>query len=150
MKFYDRTEEIATLHKIRENAKDNAQFTVVTGRRRIGKTSLVLKAYIDTPILYFFVGRKAENLLERYFYAKAVECGNYTMLGRWWDRKGKNEIDLIAANEIDKTADVYETNRQRKNINITALDEKVRTALLQIPKLKGCAVEIRGIDMENM
>lgn len=63
MKFYDRTEEIATLHKIRENAKENAQFTVVTGRRRIGKTSLVLKAYEDTPILYFFVGRKAENLL---------------------------------------------------------------------------------------
>lgn len=63
MKFYDRIEEIATLRKIRENAKENAQFTVVTGRRRIGKTSLVLKAYEDTPILYFFVGRKAENLL---------------------------------------------------------------------------------------
>jgi len=63
MKFYDRTEEIATLHKIRDNANDNAQFTVITGRRRIGKTSLVLKAYEDTPMLYFFVGRKAESLL---------------------------------------------------------------------------------------
>ncbi len=63
MKFYDRKEEIATLHKIRENAKENAQFTVVTGRRRIGKTSLVLKAYEDILVLYFFVGRKAENLL---------------------------------------------------------------------------------------
>jgi AAA+ ATPase superfamily predicted ATPase len=63
MRFFDRTEEIATLHKIRENAKENAQFTVVTGRRRIGKTSLVLTAYNDIPILYFFVGRKAENLL---------------------------------------------------------------------------------------
>jgi hypothetical protein len=63
MKFYDRVEEIATLQKICENAKENAQFTVVTGRRRIGKTSLVLEAYKDIPILYFFVGRKAENLL---------------------------------------------------------------------------------------
>ena len=41
MRFFDRTEEIASLRKIREMAQDNAQFTVVTGRRRIGKTSLV-------------------------------------------------------------------------------------------------------------
>ena len=45
MRFFDRTEEIASLRKIREMAQDNAQFTVVTGRRRIGKTSLVWKAY---------------------------------------------------------------------------------------------------------
>lgn len=63
MKFFDRKEEIATLRKIRENAEQNAQFTVLTGRRRRGKTSLVLKAYEDRPFLYFFVGRKAESLL---------------------------------------------------------------------------------------
>lgn len=63
MKFFDRREEISTLRKIRENSWNNAQFTVITGRRRIGKTSLVLKAYEDAPILYFFVGRKAESLL---------------------------------------------------------------------------------------
>lgn len=51
MKFFDRSEEIASLHEIREIAKNNAQFTVVTGRRRIGKTSLVWKAYEDEPIL---------------------------------------------------------------------------------------------------
>lgn len=61
MKFFDRSEEIASLHEIREIAKNNAQFTVVTGRRRIGKTSLVWKAYEDEPILYFFVARKAES-----------------------------------------------------------------------------------------
>ncbi len=61
MIFFDRSEEIAYLHEIREIAKNNAQFTVVTGRRRIGKTSLVWKAYEDEPILYFFVARKAES-----------------------------------------------------------------------------------------
>ena len=61
MKFFDRSEEIASLHEIREIAKNNAQFTVVTGRRRIGKTSLVWKAYENEPILYFFVARKAES-----------------------------------------------------------------------------------------
>ena len=45
MRFFDRTEEIASLREIREMSKDNAQFTVVTGRRRIGKTSLIWQAY---------------------------------------------------------------------------------------------------------
>lgn len=63
MEFFDRTEEISALRRIRENAKENAQFSVITGRRRIGKTSLVLKAYENEQILYFFVGRKAESLL---------------------------------------------------------------------------------------
>jgi len=67
MRFFDRAEEIASLHEIRRRAKENAQFTVVTGRRRIGKTSLVWKAYEDEPILYFFVARKAEgDLCEDY------------------------------------------------------------------------------------
>lgn len=61
MRFFDRKEEIASLREIREMARSNAQFTVVTGRRRIGKTSLVWKAYEDEPILYFFVARKAEG-----------------------------------------------------------------------------------------
>mgnify|MGYP002510723867 CR=1 FL=1 len=61
MRFFDRTEEIASLKEILELSKSNAQFTVVTGRRRIGKTSLVWKAYENEPILYFFVARKAES-----------------------------------------------------------------------------------------
>ena len=61
MRFFDRTEEIASLREIRRMSKDNAQFTVVTGRRRIGKTYLVWKAYEDEPILYFFVARTAEG-----------------------------------------------------------------------------------------
>lgn len=63
MRFFDRKQEMDTLREIRGRVKDNAQFTVVTGRRRIGKTSLVWKAYEDEPILYFFVARKAEGEL---------------------------------------------------------------------------------------
>ncbi len=73
MRFFDRTEEIASLREIRRMSKDNAQFTVVTGRRRIGKTFLVWKACEDEPILYFFVSRKAESdLCEDY----RLEIGN--------------------------------------------------------------------------
>ena len=61
MRFFDRKDEVATLKEILELSKSNAQFTVVTGRRRIGKTSLVWKAYESEAILYFFVARKAES-----------------------------------------------------------------------------------------
>lgn len=90
------------------------------------------------------------EMLERYFHAKAAESGRYTIIDRWWDRKGENEIDMIAANEIEKTAEIYDIKRQRKNINIAALDEKVRIMLPQIVALKGFSVEIGGLDMENM
>ena len=80
MRFFDRTEEIASLREIRRMAQANAQFTVVTGRRRIGKTSLVWKAYEDEPILYFFVARKAESdLCEDYRLEIESKLGVPTM-----------------------------------------------------------------------
>ena len=80
MRFFDRTKEIASLREIRRMSKDNAQFTVVTGRRRIGKTSLVWKAYEDEPILYFFVDRKAEgDLCEDYRLEIEEKLGIPTM-----------------------------------------------------------------------
>ena len=44
MKFYDREEEIRELRAIRERSRETAQWTVVTGRRRVGKTALVQEA----------------------------------------------------------------------------------------------------------
>lgn len=63
MRFFDRDKEIEKLRNIRKLSHQVAQFTVVTGRRRIGKTSLVLNAYKDEPLLYFFVSRKVESEL---------------------------------------------------------------------------------------
>ena len=45
MKFYDREIEIAALREIREKSRRNARFTVVTGRRRVGKTQLIKRAF---------------------------------------------------------------------------------------------------------
>ena len=52
MKFFDRTQEIALLREIREKSLDNAQLTVITGRRRVGKTQLIKAALGDRPYLY--------------------------------------------------------------------------------------------------
>lgn len=64
MKFYNRETEIAKLCEIRDlSYNDHSRLTVVTGRRRIGKTSLISKALDDEPFIYLFVGRKNEASL---------------------------------------------------------------------------------------
>ena len=91
MRFFDRTEEIASLREIRGMAKDNAQFTVVTGRRRIGKTALVWQAYEDEPFLYFFVARKAEGDL----------CEDYQL-------EIENKLGVPTMGRAERFADVFE------------------------------------------
>jgi uncharacterized protein len=61
MKFYNRISELAELQRIQKlSFEDHSRLTVITGRRRIGKTSLVLKAIEGKPLIYLFVGRKNE------------------------------------------------------------------------------------------
>ena len=63
---------MSQLHDMQRQAyKDCSRFVVLTGRRRVGKTSLVYRLMEETkgeaPGLYFFVGRKAETALVRTF-----------------------------------------------------------------------------------
>ena len=52
MRFYDREQEMTFLRETRVKAETAARFTVVTGRRRIGKTTLIREAYKDAPFVY--------------------------------------------------------------------------------------------------
>ena len=64
MKFYNREEELEALNKVRElSFNEHSMFTVLTGRRRIGKTSLIKKSCNNTPTVYLFVSRSNEALL---------------------------------------------------------------------------------------
>lgn len=64
MKFYNRERELELLARTREVAFGNhSQMTVLTGRRRIGKTKLILKSCEGTPTVYLFVRRSNEAAL---------------------------------------------------------------------------------------
>lgn len=61
MRFYNREEELTQLKSIKAMAhNDHSKLTVLTGRRRVGKTSLIFKALENEPFIYLFVGRKNE------------------------------------------------------------------------------------------
>ena len=82
MKFFDREYEIKKLREIRDTSQRSAQFTVLTGRRRIGKTSLVLKAYENETILYFFVTRSTESVLCEEFVEELTSKLQIPILGK--------------------------------------------------------------------
>lgn len=64
MKFYNRISELSELQRIQNlSFNDHSRLTVVTGRRRIGKTSLIMKSVKGLPTIYLFVGRKNEATL---------------------------------------------------------------------------------------
>ena len=82
MKFFNRKTEIERLKEIRERSKSDASLTVITGRRRIGKTELVQQAYGDAPFLYLYVVRSAESDLCAGFQHRIEEFTGKTLPGR--------------------------------------------------------------------
>ena len=291
--IFGRTEEIASLREIRRTSKDNAQFTVVTGRRRVGKTYLIWKAYEDEPILSFtggvakyvqllvdagattksamldhiikadsiflgegkailieefgkdygiyfsilsaiargktsrseiegVVGReiggyltKLENeyeviakkqplfeksstknvrytiednfftfwfrfiykysymleienygsvktiinrdyetfsglMLERWFRRVLIERQAFTRIGGWWDRKGENEIDIVAENELNEEASFFEVKRKAGNIDMEVLKNKAAAFLRATGEFKGYKISYKGLSMDDM
>lgn len=63
MRFYNREKELELLQKIHKRSASSAQMTFVVGRRRIGKTRLLVSAYKDIKAVYFFIAKKNEALL---------------------------------------------------------------------------------------
>ena len=70
-----------------------------------------------------FTGRT----LEQYFQTKAMETGDFTAVGNWWNRKGENEIDMLALNEFEHTGMAAEIKRNPKKISLPELEEKVNS-----------------------
>ena len=65
MDFFGRKREIGILRDFRDKAETIAQFIVLTGRRRVGKTELVRKALDDgrIPYLHLTITRQPERTL---------------------------------------------------------------------------------------
>lgn len=80
----------------------------------------ILRQYIGEQYAQF-----SGRTLERYFQDKLMESGKYTTIGNWWDREGKNEIDLVALNEFNHTGLIAEVKRNPDRIHFDKLKEKV-------------------------
>ena len=117
MKFYDRIEELAEIHRIQQMAfTDHSKLTVVTGRRRIGKTSLITRACEGTTTVYLFVSRINESVLCKSFIKEIssaldifvpVEISRFASLFRFLMETAQHQsFNLI----IDEFQEFYHVN----------------------------------------
>lgn len=89
-------------------------------------------------------------MLERYFHRVAMESGQFTRIGRWWDRKGENEIDMICEDELEDKAVFYEIKRQKDKISIGLLKQKAEVMLRTSDEFKDYEIGYKGLGMEDM
>ncbi|MCK4664227.1 MAG: AAA family ATPase [Bacteroidales bacterium] len=90
MKFYNRKNELKILSEIKKRSIKTSQMTVIVGRRRVGKTRLILKSFENEKFLYFFVTKKNEKLLCEEFLEEV-----------------KNKLDIKIFGEINKFKDIF-------------------------------------------
>ena len=89
-------------------------------------------------------------MLERYFHRVAMESGQFTRIGRWWDRKGENEIDMIAEDELSNSVTFYEMKRQAAEISIGILKQRAEVMLQSTHEFKNYKLKYQALSMEDM
>ncbi|MDE5807376.1 MAG: ATPase, partial [Muribaculaceae bacterium] len=88
--------------------------------------------------------------LERYFRAKLTEREEYTRISGWWNRKGENEIDIIAENELEKTVAFFEVKRKERNIDLAILRSKADAFMKATLRFADYKKTFRGLCIEDM
>lgn len=115
MRFYNREQELESLRKIDGMTAENAAMTVVVGRRRTGKTTLIGKAFEHKKYLYFFVGNSTEQIL----------CED-------WQKKTEEVLGIEIHGQITRVRDLLEiVFRTAYNRQVTlVIDEFQRLELI--------------------
>ncbi len=137
MRFYDREAEMAALRRYEKLSSESAQMIVITGRRRIGKTTLIKHSFTSIPFLYFFVGKKSENLLcqelaEIVRDVLGEDLGDFTSFKRLFEAimnisKRKNftlvldefqNLKIVREAIFTDIQDVWDSNKEESRINL--------------------------------
>lgn len=90
-KFYDRINELKVLSQIEKQSENSACFTVLTGRRRIGKTQLLKHFIYGKTSAYLFTSRCAEKSL----------C-------QQWQKSLEESIGLKIFGAVEELSDLFE------------------------------------------
>lgn len=103
------------------------------------------RAYAEAG-LPVFLGRTLEDwFLERY-----KENPTWIHVGQWWDRKGENEIDVVAIDPTARRAEFVEVNMNREQYDEFALRQKVSAFLAVHPEYRSFELSVRGLSIDNM
>ena len=76
-----------------------------------------------------------------------MQTGRFSRIGNWWNRKGEDEIDMVALNDFNKTGVVAEIKRNPQKLNLADLQRKVAALPSEFTKYH---FELRTLSMGNM
>ena len=136
VKFYDRQREIALL----TNSK-NSSASIPRSTATYSQLQDIVQRDYDV-----FSGFALEN----YFRSRLIESVSFSRFGGWWNRKGENEIDLIAENEIDKSAVFVEVKRLSSRYDESSLKAKLDAFPKAIGKFKNYKLSVKGLSLDDM
>jgi AAA+ ATPase superfamily predicted ATPase len=86
-------------------------------------------------------------ILEKYFRSVLMEAKHFSGIGNYWNKKGKDEIDLIALNDMEKRLVFYEVKRNKKRISIPLLEKKSEETVRRYPNYQ---IEYKAFSLEDM
>lgn len=115
MKFYDRRKEIKRIRNLYDKTSNHSSIIVLTGRRRIGKTRLVLESFKEKNFLYFFVGKKKiPQLLQEWtdeinskLEPLHAEFTSFTKFVEYLFHKSKEKTLTIFFDEVQNFLSIY-------------------------------------------
>ena len=90
------------------------------------------------------------KVLEHWFKEVMRESEQYTHIDSWWDRRGENEIDIIVADDLEKRVTFYEVKRQRDELDMKVLEEKMQRFKEVTGEYGKYETGIAGLCMEDM
>ncbi len=88
--------------------------------------------------------------LERYFQRKLSESGEWTRLGNWWDRKGENELDIVAEDELSGRFLIAEVKRDKRRIVLDDVRNRFELFAKAAGLKRSIVPEIKAFSLEDM
>lgn len=89
-------------------------------------------------------------MLERYFREVLKEREKFSRIGSWWDRKGENEIDIVAIDEFEKVIAFYEVKRNPAKISLPVLEDKIENFMHVNPEIAKYTKKVEGLSIQDM
>ncbi len=86
------------------------------------------------------------RILEKFFHEIFAETGKYNRIGSYWERGNKNEIDLVAVNDLRKELVIAEIKANKSRINLAELEIKAKNL---IADYQGYKIEFLALGIED-
>ncbi len=93
-----------------------------------------------------WAGRVLERLYRRHFR----NLGLFTDVGPWWDKKGENEIDLVALNSTEKRIVFAEIKLNPEKIHLEELKKKANAFFFYNPRFATFEFSFMGLSTKEL